>query len=317
MKSGKISNTVLKRSVLKRIKKRGEILAAKPCVGSDCAVLKPMPDSPVLMTTATGRWPVYSAANNIAAKGGRIAAVQCGITLAEESEEEDLKELISELERQSEDVGIPVSGGHTQVSSYVSRPVVHVTGLGYGTEHTKHIKVSEGLDIVASGYIGVSGIRRIAELKRSEILSLYSEDVLERAVGSEEELFAQKAAEIGFETGVCYMHDMSQGGIWAALWDMAEYLAAGFEVDFQAIPVRQEIIEVCEMFDINPYQLESIGGLLMLCSHGSTVVEQLMQEGIAASVIGHTISGKQKIIRNREEVRYLDLPKADELERFI
>ncbi|MDO5402526.1 MAG: AIR synthase related protein [Eubacteriales bacterium] len=314
MKTGKISNTVLKRSVLKRIRNRGEYLKAKPSVGSDCAVLSLPQESRVLLTTTSGRWAVYEALNNISVKGGNLAAVQCSITLPEHSEETELKDIVSELERQCEYVGVPISGGHTEAAYYVDKPVVHITGVGFANEYIQ--KAKAGQDIIAAGYIGVSGIRTISKLKEQEILKLYSADVLDKAAGSEAELTAKDKAEIGFRAGASYMHDMSFGGIWAALWDMAEYCNVGFQVDFKTIPVRQEIIEICEIFDINPYQLESVGGVLMTSSYGSAVVEQLLNNGIPAAVIGRVTQGNQKIIRNQDEIRYLDSPKTDELVKF-
>ena len=317
MKVGKISNTVLKRSVLKRIKKRGEILDAKPSVGSDCAVLKASNDREVLLTTAAGRWPVYTALNNITVKGGSLAAIQCSITIPEKSEETELKEIVSELERQCECAGVPISGGHTEVAAYIERPVVQVTGVGFAGEYTKKRKAIQGQDIIAAGYIGVSGIRTVSELKKNEILKLYTEDVLERAIGSESELLAVDKTTAGYEAGAEYMHDMSSGGIWAALWDMAEYSSVGFMVDFKAIPVRQEIIEICEIFDINPYELESVGSIIMTSNYGNKVVEQLIKCGIPAAVIGKITEGNQKIIRNQDEIRYLDSPKPDEILKLM
>lgn len=59
------------------------------------------------------------------------------------------------------------------------------------------------------------------------------------------------------------MHDLSQGGIFTALWEMAERAGVGLEVDLKRIPVKQETIELCEYFDINPYNLYSAGALLI------------------------------------------------------
>ena len=38
---------------------------------------------------------------------------------------------------------------------------------------------------------------------------------------------------------------------------MAEASQVGLEMDFTKVPIRQETIEICEIFDVNPYKLQS------------------------------------------------------------
>lgn len=42
---------------------------------------------------------------------------------------------------------------------------------------------------------------------------------------------------------------------------------------------------------------------------------EMALEGIPSAVIGRTTSGKERILRNGEEVRYLDKPQMDEMYR--
>ena len=80
---------------------------------------------------------------------------------------------------------------------------------------------------------------------------------------------------------------------------------------------EQEIIEICEIFDVNPYELESCGALLMTADNGHDIIKILSDAGIKASVIGRTTADHNKILRNDDEVRYLDTPNRDEVYRFI
>jgi hydrogenase expression/formation protein HypE len=106
-----------------------------------------------------------------------------------------------------------------------------------------------------------------------------------------------------------------EGGIFGALWDMCEYGHMGLDVDIRSIPVRQEIIEICELLNINPYELESMGCLLMTADNDCDIINILNSHDIKASVIGHLTKGNQRILRNRDEERFLDIPKQDELYR--
>ena len=88
-------------------------------------------------------------------------------------------------------------------------------------------------------------------------------------------------------------------------------------MDIRSISVRQEIIEICELLNVNPYELESMGCLLMTCENGCDIVNTMKQNGIEAAVIGKITDGNNRIIHNTEEDRYLGLPEQDEIYRFI
>lgn len=109
------------------------------------------------------------------------------------------------------------------------------------------------------------------------------------------------------------MHDVTEGGIFGALWEMAEASGVGLEVDLKKIPIRQETIEVCEVFDLNPYMLISSGSMLIGTSHGNRLVEELARAGIHSAVIGFATEGRDRIVRNGNEKRFLEPPKRDEL----
>ena len=119
------------------------------------------------------------------------------------------------------------------------------------------------------------------------------------------------------EIGVSAMHDVTEGGIFGALWEMAAASGVGLEVDLRKIPIRQETIEVCEVFDINPYMLISSGAMLIGTDHGSQLVEALKRAGIHGAVVGRATKGNDRVIINGEERRFLEPPKTDELFRAM
>lgn len=325
MNPGKVSNAILKRSVLKQIKKREEY-AKKPAIGVDCAYIglkkKEAPAVVSAVSCATGSniagYPVYRAANNIYAGGGIPVAAQCCVVMPLKFDEAVLRQIMENIEMQCAAFSMQISGGHTQVSSAVNEPVVTITAIGVceGKDFSsKNIK--PGQDVILTKWIGIGGIRQIIERNREEILKFYREDVLEKALGSMADLSVAKEAQEGAKAGVTAMHDVAEGGIFAALWDMAEAGKVGLDIDFKKIPVKQEIIEICEIFDVNPYELESSGALLMTADCGSDIIKVLSAAGIKACIIGKTTANHDRVLHNEDEVRYLDTPKRDEVYRFI
>jgi hydrogenase expression/formation protein HypE len=319
MDTGKISNAVLKRSVLKIIKKRNNGYASKPKIGSDFAEIQPREGSKIITAVSCGPWPVNRIANNIAVAGGTAVAVQCCIVMPKHFDERVLKNIMHSLEAECDQYNIQISGGHTQVSQDVLKPVVTVTGIGMCDSKLdiRSSNAKPGQDVIMSKWIGIGGIRKIIEQKKEDILKVYSEDLITKAFGAQEDMSVAREAQIAAKCGVTCMHDVADGGIFAALWDLSEAANVGLEIDFKSISVKQEIIEICEMFDVNPYELESSGCLLMTADRGYDIVTLLEQQGIKAKIIGKTTQGNAKIIQNQDEIRYLDTPKVDEIYRFI
>ena len=301
MNPGKVSNSILKRSVLKQIKKREEY-AAKPAIGVDCAYISlQKKDKPAVVSAAAA-----------------ATAAECTVLLPLSAEEAKLREIMETLQKQCEPLGIQISGGHTQGSAAVLEPVVTVTVIGLCDGKNLSAKnIHPGQDVILTKWIGISGIRQIIAKNRPEILRFYREDVIEKAQGNAQDMSVGEEAFLAARAGVTGMHDVSEGGIFAALWDMAEAGKVGLDIDFKKIPVRQEIIEICEIFDVNPYELESCGALLMTADNGHDIIKILSDAGIKASVIGRTTADHNKILRNDDEVRYLDTPNRDEVYRFI
>ena len=107
------------------------------------------------------------------------------------------------------------------------------------------------------------------------------------------------------------------GGIFGALWEMAEASGVGLEIDLKKIPIRQETVEVCEFFGVNPYLLISSGCMLMAAQDGNHLVRELEKAGIKATIIGKATAGNDRVLLNEDERRFLEPPKTDELYKVI
>ena len=87
----------------------------------------------------------------------------------------------------------------------------------------------------------------------------------------------------------------------------------GVEVDLKKIAVKQETIEICEYFQLNPYQMTSAGSVLFMTDNGKELTDLLLRKGIQAEVIGRSTADRERVIYNQEEKRYIDRPAQDEL----
>lgn len=323
MKVGKISETILKRSIFKQIHtKRDEVILGAG-VGEDCAAMKLAPGEVFVISTDpitgtvkdVGMLAVQITANDLASSGAEPVGVMLTVLLPEEIEEEDIREMMRQAEEACARFHIQVMGGHTEVTKAVNQPVISVTGVGKVREDrlVSTAGAKPGQDILVTKWIGIEGTSIIAKEKEKELKGHFSESFVETAKGFDQYLSVLPESRIAVEHGVSAMHDVTEGGIYGALWEVAEASKVGLEIDLKAIPIRQETVEICEYFELNPYYLISSGCMLMASDGGHDLARKLQEAGIPAAVIGKAVEGKARRIWNGGEESYLERPKTDEL----
>ena len=323
MKIGKVSETVLKRSIFKQIHtKRDEVLLGAG-VGEDCAAVKLSPGEIFVISTDpitgtvkdVGMLAIQITANDLASSGAEPVGVMLTVLLPEEIEEEDIREMMRQVEEACAHFHIQVMGGHTEVTRAVTQPVISVTGVGKVREDrlVSTAGAKPGQDILVTKWIGIEGTSIIAKEKEKELLERFSQAFVDTAKGFDQYLSVLPDSRIAVEHGVSAMHDVTEGGIYGALWEVAEASGIGLEIDLKAIPIRQETVEICEYFELNPYYLISSGCMLMAADRGHDLVRKLEAAGIPAAVIGKATDGRARRIWNGGEESYLERPKTDEL----
>ncbi|HOO12527.1 MAG TPA: AIR synthase-related protein, partial [Bacillota bacterium] len=121
-----------------------------------------------------------------------------------------------------------------------------------------------------------------------------------------------KEGMIAGETGATAMHDVTEGGVLGALWELAEASGVGLRIYRDKIPVRPETRAICEELGLNPLKLISSGCMLISCRDGQGMLEALNREGIPASIIGEVVEEGRTLVDGEREVP-IDPPESDEL----
>ncbi len=323
MRKGKISENVLKRSVLKKIRTHRDEVISGAGVGTDCAVLTfgegydtVISTTPVTAPTEDiSTYAIPMSLNNIAAAGAEPIGVMLAVVLPEKTEESELQTMMERAEEACRLSNVEIIGGHTEVLPGIAEPIMTVTGVGkrHGRATDLLRGVKPGQDIVISKWIGIEGTIRLARGRRKELCMRYPAAMVEEAVSYDRYLSVIPEAATAMKSGVCGMHDVSRGGIFGALWELAEEAGVGLEIDLKKIPVKQETIEICEFFELNPYELLSGGCLIMTADNGENLVMALKREGIPSVIVGRTTDRNDRVIYNEDEKRYLDRPKTDQI----
>lgn len=327
MKIGKLPEPVLIRSVLKKVNHRRDEVLVGPAVGQDCAALCVGSDEALVMsadpitgtTKDIGSLSVYITTNDLAAAGAEPLGVMLTVMLPETVDEPELRKMMEDVERTCAALNVEVLGGHTEITDVVKQALISVTGVGkIKKDHLTTLKgIEADQDLVVTKWIGLEATTIIAKEKEEELAARFSPRLIKTAKEFDQYLSVIPESRIAVEHGISAMHDITEGGIFGALWEMASGADLGVEIDLKKIPIRQETVEVCEFFNVNPYLIMSSGSMLIAAKDGNGLVNKLEAAGIHAAVIGRTNNGNDRIIRNGEDVRYLDKPQTDELYKVI
>lgn len=327
MEIGKVSETVLKRSILKPLSVQREEVIYGPGLGEDCCVLKYPKDELIVMSTdpitgttkEIGKLAFHITANDIAASGASLVGILLTILLPDGFLEADLKVIMTDINTLCEEMNVQVLGGHTEVTAAVNQPIVSVTGVGRATEATLAMtsNVDPGDDLVMTKWAGIEGTGIIALEKEEELKIAMKSSLVDEAKTYTEMISVVPDSAVAIKYGVKAMHDITEGGVYGALWEMASSANVGFEVQLDAIPIKRATIEICEHYAINPYQLISSGSMLIGTENGEGLVQALAEAGIHSAVIGKVTKGKERLILSDDIRRSLKPPKSDELYRVL
>lgn len=127
--------------------------------------------------------------------------------------------------------------------------------------------------------------------------------------------------------GLIYAAELGEDGLTGALWAACETLSLdgyhGCRVFLESIPVRQEVVEVTELYDENPYESASRGAWLLIWDEDVRMSRMLQQEeetGIGNSgctsetappgtvPIGYLTKDRKRLLIGQELTRFLTPP---------
>lgn len=323
MKTGKVAENVLKRSVFKQLKvKRQEVLIG-PGIGEDCSVLQVGDDECIVLSTDPitstskniGELAVHITLNDLAASGAEPIGLMVTLLLPDGYMENELKILIREMNEIAKEYNVQIIGGHTEVTPAVNQVVVSVTGVGkiHKDKVMLHSKIKPGHKIIMTKWAGIEGTSILAHEGEAKLKNYYNTKMVERAKEFSEYLSVVEDSKIAMQFNVYAMHDVTEGGIMGALWEIGSKSRLGLIADQDKIPIKQETIDICEYLDINPYKLIGSGSMVIVTDEAEAMIQAFNEAGILATVIGEITLGNHKQMKQADTMCSLEPPKTDEL----
>nr|WP_207729707.1 AIR synthase family protein [Clostridium cibarium] len=300
--------------------KREEVIVRND-VGEDCSVIDFKNSCGIFstdpITGATenvGKLAVHINCNDIASSGGTPIAILVTILAPITSSLQEINKIMSEISEESAKLGLEIIGGHTEVTSAVNKIVVSVTAIGRSEKNNivKTAGATIGDDIIVTKDIALEGTAILANDYEERCKKILSSDEFEEAKLLIDKISVLKEGIIATRIGVNSMHDITEGGLLGALFEVAAASNTGFIVYEDKIPVKESTKKIAKEFSIDPLRLISSGCMLITTDKGKELVDALRKEGIKASIVGKVTRSKGILVSNGVELVVKE-PKRDEL----
>ena len=293
MRIGKLENSELESLILSKFKRiRPESLTV-PRVGEDCASLDFDGDLIVLsmdpITSAgeksLGLLSVHVNCNDAICMGAEPVGLLVTLLLPPDYPTEGIGRIADDLAAAAQVAHVDILGGHTEFTDAVTRPITCTSVVARIPKERKLMGLQAGDDLVMTKAAGLEGTAILAT-EQADKLSSLSPALLQEAAGYFSMLSVVPEGKVALELTAHAMHDVTEGGILGAAWEICYAAGRGLILDRDAITVTDATRQIAEAAGIDPLRLLGSGSLLIGCANGEAMAQALHATGIPAAVIG-------------------------------
>ncbi len=308
-------------------------LVVGPRFGEDAAViafgtkyLVAKTDPITFATERIGWYVVNINANDLATLGARPRWFLATLLLPEKSSTAALaRSTFQDVLRACRALDVTLCGGHTEITSGLDRPVVVGQMLGeVGKSRLVKKETQRPGDVV----ILTKGVA----IEGTAILAREKTAMLAKTAGG---AVVRRAARLLFNPGISVvcdamlavrhaevhaMHDPTEGGLAAGLYELARAGRVGLRVWKDRVPIIPETRTFSEILGFDPLALIASGALLVVASSRSAprLLRAYSRRHISAAVIGEVCPEREGLtIIEGGRARRLKVPARDEIARLL
>jgi hydrogenase maturation factor len=330
---GKLPTAVLA-EILARHAPRDPRVVVGPGIGLDTAVLDmgdrylvAKTDPITFATDLIGWYAVHVNANDLACSGARPLWFLANVLLPPARADRELAEaIIQQIDEACRALGASLVGGHTEVTIGLERPIV--VGCLLGEVDKQALITTQGARpgdaVLLAGGIPIEGTALIAREKAAELADRFEPGFLARC---RELLFKPGISVVGYAAQateaaeVHAMHDPTEGGLAAGLWELAIASSCSLSVERERIPILPEGQELCEALGLDPLATIASGALLLcVAPEGAAPLREMFaRQGTRCEIIGKVGRAGQAavVLRSGGQSAPLALPEQDEIARLF
>jgi hydrogenase maturation factor len=296
---GKLPQDLLDR-LLGRIPAADPRLLVGAGVGQDAAVLDfgdtclvAKTDPVTFATERAGWYAVNVNANDVACTGATPRWFLASLLLPEGRTDRPLVEgLFEEIQQACAELEITLCGGHTEITVGLERPLVIGCLLGEVPRErlVRNDAARPGDELLLVKGLAIEGTAILARQCAGRLSGIPAGQ-LTRAAGflTDPGISVVDAARICAPLpGISALHDPTEGGLAAAVRELARLAGCGAELDLARVPVYPETRAVCAALGLDPLGLIASGALLVGVRPGAAprVLRACAGAGLPAAVVG-------------------------------
>ncbi len=299
---GKLPPELL-RELLSSASPLGAEVRLGPSIGEDaCAIDVPegtliAAADPITLTgSGVGAHAVTINANDIAVMGVRPRWFMAVVLLPVNTFESEVRELFSAMREALDALGASLVGGHTEVTTVVSQPVIVGQMMGFSTEH-RFIPtggVEPGHVIIQAGAAPVEAAAVLAQGLADRLDSIDAAMLARaREATSRPGISIVESALLAAEGGAAALHDPTEGGLAAGLYELADASGVRIRLDERSVLWFEPGVALCRALKVDPWGALASGALLAALppQKGDAVCRKLEEHRIPARVIGTAEAG--------------------------
>jgi len=328
METGKLSSENLQEMIIDQIKPIHDDILIRPGVGEDCSAIAFGDYACVLSTdpitgaaSEIGRLAVHINCNDIASSGVKPMALLLTILVPPETTPEELNQIMAQASEEAAKLGVDIIGGHTEITTAVTRPLVSATAIGKQLKE-KLVTSSGSKDgdvLIMTKNVALEGTGILAFDKEVELRKVLSQQEMDLAKHMLDNISVIPEGVIAGTMDVTAMHDVTEGGVLGAVWEMCEASHLGCRLDKESLPLEEVTKKICDYFELDPLKLISSGCMLITIEEkkAEELLRALVKDGIESHIIGKMTKTPEVILLDGNDEVYVDPPEADELYKVV
>jgi len=240
---------------------------------------------------------VHVACNDIATAGIPPRWIQLLVLVPGVEDVDLLEDIMRDVRRAADEIGVSIIGGHSGYSAGLSRPLVAVTAMGTaagripvktgGAQVGDHVFVTKG--------VALEGTAILAEDFRDVALKLGLDNKdLAAGIAIMSDVSVIKEALALADVGATAMHDVTRGGLMETLLEIALLSNVGIEVAQERMPIPAIVERFAKAFDFDPLRMISSGTLAVTipATHVEEAARRLRTLDIPYADIGKVVQGE-------------------------
>jgi hydrogenase expression/formation protein HypE len=268
-----------------------------------------------------GTLSVCGTVNDLLMMGAEPIALTSMVIIEEGFEFNQLERIVNSMNLMAKKANIAIIAGDTKVMprGTLNEMIISTTGIGIKDKTIKVLdnNIKIGDQIIITGSIGDHGTALMACREGLNISTDLKSDV---------SLLLDINAAIKYEIKNNYIHamkDPTRGGIAAALNDWATKSNVSLWIEEERIPMKKQVIAICDMLGLDPYNIACEGRALIAVDpvHSKSILTKIRstEVGKDAEIIGIVKAESPKKVFLKTIVggtRFIDRPLGEAIPRI-